>query len=387
MQKMESLFLEQLYTPGPISLPADVLLSGSRPMIHHRTDAFSAILENVVEKMKLVFGATGVVLPVHTTGRGAMEGALRNLLAPGEKILCVCNGYFGEMFAEIGRVAELTVSTIYDSWIEPIDLGQLDERLKNDPGIKAVTVVHSDTSNALINPIASIGEIVRAHNRFIVVDCISSLGVMPFQFDDWKVDVAVTASQKGLMAPAGLSFVAVSERAMTAVSEVEKRSFYIDFQKIKDFYETKRETPGSTPVSLIRSVEKSLELIFRETLEKRYQRHANLSKTIKRAVTALGLELFPAGDFVRTESLTAFSVPSGLNAAEIKKTAQARYHTLMGGGFGKYKGNTMRIAHMGMMTLGDAVRVIAVLEVVLFEMGYLSRIGRGLEAVNKKAMH
>lgn len=211
-----------LFTPGPVSVAPRVLSAASRPMIHHRTPEFHDILDDAIHKMKRLFGTAEDVLLVHTSGRGAMEGTLRNLFPPGDKILCICNGKFGQMFAEIAKVCDLKCRRLFEDWFQPVALSQLDAVLEIDPEIKGVTVVHSDTSTAGINPIGEIGDIVRRHGRMLVVDCISSLGVMEFKLDEWKVDAAITASQKGLMAPAGISFVAMNHRAWRQAATATK---------------------------------------------------------------------------------------------------------------------------------------------------------------------
>ena len=161
-----------LFTPGPVSISPRVLAAGSRPMIHHRTPEFHAILENVISKMKQLFGTKDDVLLVHSTGRGSMEGVLRNMFSPGERVLCLCNGKFGHMFADIAEACDLEVERMFTEWLSPVILEQIDHTLDQDPAIKGVTVIHSDTSTAVINPIAEIGKIVRRHDpdgRLLVV--------------------------------------------------------------------------------------------------------------------------------------------------------------------------------------------------------------------------
>lgn len=369
-----------LFTPGPVNVFPRVLSSGSRSMIHHRTPEFHDILENVITRMKCLFGTVEDVLLVHTTGRGAMEGTMRNLFSPGDKVLCVCNGKFGEMFAEISEICELKVQRVFKDWIEPIVLSQIDEALKKDPDIKGVTVVHNDTSTASINPISEIGALVRSHNRLFIVDCISSLGVMAFNCDEWKIDVAITASQKGLMAPAGISFVAINERAWREASKATRPGFYINFKNIKKYFDEKKETPGSTPVSLVTSVNESLNMIFEEGLENVYERHAFIARLIQNSLDAMGLSLLPARKDLRSHGITLFKTPEGIDPATIKKIARETYGIFIASGLGKLKKTALRIGHLGTPTIREALLVISVLEMTLFELGYLNRPGKGLEA-------
>ena len=369
-----------LFTPGPVSISSQVLAAGSRPMIHHRTPEFHIMLENVIGKMQQLFGTGDDVLLVHSTGRGAMEGALRNLFSPGEKILGICNGKFGHMFADIAEACDLEVQRIFTAWLSPVETAKIEETIKNDPTIKGVTVIHSDTSTALINPIAEIGNIVRRHDRLLIVDCISSLGAMEFKFDHWQVDAAITASQKGLMTPTGISFVAISQRGWSAVEKATKPGYYVNFKNIKTFYDEKRETPGSTPVSLVASVNESLEMLFEEGLPNVYRRHAVISHAIQSSVQALGLTLLPEGNLERSHSVTLVKSPDGIAPAVIKEMTREKYGILIASGLGDFKETAFRIGHLGMITTREALLVVAALELILFELGVVEKPGKGLEA-------
>lgn len=370
-----------LFTPGPVSISPRVLAAGSLPMIHHRTPEFHTILENVYDKMKQLFGTKDDVLLVHATGRGAMEGALRNLFSPGEKILCICNGRFGQMFVDIAKACGLITQLIFTEWLTPIVPEEIDTILGRDPDIKGVTVVHSDTSTAMVNPIADIGHIVRRHGRLLVVDCISTLGAMEFSLDEWKVDIAVTAAQKGLMSPTGISFVAINQRGWAAVKNTDNPGYYIDFKKIKTFYDEKRETPGSTPVSLVASVSTSLEMIFEEGLKKVYRRHAVVSRAIKSGVREMGLALLPEGNVDRSHSVTLVKSPDGVKPAEIKTLAKEKYGIMIASGLGELKETSFRIGHIGMVTIREALLVVSTLDLILYELDVVDKPGKGLEAL------
>ena len=371
-----------LFTPGPVSVSSRVLAAGSRPMIHHRTPEFHVILDNVIKKMKKLFGTAGDVLLVHSTGRGSMEGALRNLFSPGEKILSICNGKFGHMFADVAAACDLEVQRIFEEWLQPVNLKQIDDLLKDDPKIKGLTVVHSDTSTAVANPISKIGEIVRRHDRLLLVDCISSLGAMEFKLDEWKADVAITASQKGLMSPTGISFVAINNRGWIAVEKAAKPGYSVNFKNIKKFYDEKCETPGSTPVSLVVSVNESLEMIFEEGLKNVYQRHAVISQGIKSSLEAMGLALVPEGDVDRSHSVTLVKVPDGIKPATIREMAKDKYGILIAFGLGDLKETTLRVGHLGMITRREALLVISALELILLELNVVNKPGSGLEALH-----
>ena len=369
-----------LFTPGPVSISPRVLAAGSRPMIHHRTPEFRVILDNVIKKMKKLFGTADDVFLVHSTGRGSMEGVLRNLFSPGEKILSICNGKFGHMFADIADACDLKVQRLFEDWLQSVNLEQIDAALKNDPLIKGVTVIHSDTSTAVLNPVADIGSIVRQHDRLLIVDCISSLGAMEFKLDAWQVDAAITASQKGLMSPTGISFVAIGHRGWAALEKAAKPGYYVNFKNIKKFYDEKCETPGSTPVSLVVSVNESLEMIFEEGLENVYHRHTVISQAIKNSLQAMGLSLLPEGDVDRSHSVTVFKVPEGIKPATIREMAREKYGILMASGHSGLNESALRIGHLGLITTREALLIISALELIFFELGVVNKPGKGLEA-------
>ena len=375
-----------LFTPGPVSISPRVLAAGSRPMIHHRTPEFHVILENVIEKMKQLFGTKDDVLLVHATGRGAMGGALQNMFSPGEKVLCICNGKFGHMFADIADACELDVQRIFSEWLSPVSTEQIDLALRQDPAIKGVTVIHNDTSTAVINPIAEIGKIVRRHDRLLIVDCISSLGAMEFKLDDWQVDAAITASQKGLMAPTGISFVAVNHRGWAAVEKATKPGYYVNLKNIKKFYDEKHETPGSTPVSLVAAVNESLEMLFEEGLPNVYRRHQIISRAIQSSVQAMGLTLLPQGKADRSHTVTLVKAPEGVKPALIREMAREKYGILIAAGLGDFKESAIRIGHLGIITVREALLAVAALELIFFELGVIDKPGSGLEAFHNSLM-
>jgi aspartate aminotransferase-like enzyme len=369
-----------LFTPGPVSVSPRVLAAGGRPMIHHRTDEFHNILESVIQKLKTLFGTDQDVLLVHATGRGAMEGAIRNLFSPGERILCICNGKFGHMFADIAGVCELETRRIFEDWLAPVIPEQVEDIIRNDPSIKAVTMVHSDTSTAMENPIREIGEIVRKNDRLLIVDCVSSLGAMEFRLDDWEVDVAITASQKGLMSPTGISFVAINHRGWSAAEKAGKPGYYINFQNIRKFFEEKKETPGSTPVSLVASVNESLSAIFEEGLENVYKRHATVSRGIKNSVRAMGLTLLPEGDVKRSHAVTLIKTPNSVDPSRVKQMAKEKYGVSIASAQGELKDSAFRVGHLGMITEREALLLVSILELICFELGIVEKPGKGLEA-------
>jgi aspartate aminotransferase-like enzyme len=375
----------QLFTPGPVSVPHRVLAAGSTPMLHHRSDEFSAILESMVEKAKWLISTTGDVLPVHTTGRGAMEGSISNLFSPGDTILSITNGRFGEMFADIAEKYGLKVHRICSDWLVDLEYGQLEEAFIKYPEAKAVTVCQCDTATGILNDLKEIARIAKKYGRMTVADCISSAGCVPIEFDEWQLDVVITASQKGLMSPTGLSFVALSQAAWDSVDNAKISKYYIDFRDIqRNLHHKHVETPGSTPVSLVCGVSEALSIIYEEGKENTYKRHETIARAIRAGLTAMNLQLFPAGLKNRSASLTPFLAPEGLPPSTIRRELKSKYGIVIAEGIGKeFKEKVLRIGHMGNIYPKDAIMIISCLESVLYEQGVLKNLGEALGACSK----
>ena len=203
---------------------------------------------------------------------------------------------------------------------------------------------------------------------------------MPFSFDDLKVDVAVTASQKGLMSPAGISFAAVNQRAWAAVERTANPSFTVDLKRMKKFYDEKRETPGSTPVSLVASVNASLEMIFEEGLQNVYERHRVVSRAIRRGVQGMGLTLLPEGKVDRSHAVTLIKSPEGIKPTTVKTLAREKYGIMIASGLGELQDTSFRIGHIGMIGVREALLVVSALELILRELGVAEKPGSGLDA-------
>lgn len=372
----------QLFTPGPVNVPARILAAGARPILHHRTEEFSRILSSMIQKAQRLFGTGQDVLPVHTTGRGAMEGTITNLFAPGDEILSICNGRFGEMYAAIAECHGLSVRRICTDWLKPLELSAVSTALREHPGAKAITVSQCETATAVVNDIPAIAALTREHGKLLLVDSVSAAGCMPMEFDSWGVDAVVTASQKGLMSPTGLSLVVLSDRAWQAGERSRLGAYYVQFREIrKTLHGQRAETPGSTPVSLVCSVEEALTMIEEEGKANTYARHARVAAAIRAGVEAMGLRLFPPNFPNRSPSVTAFSVPSETNAPALRAVLKDEFGIVAGRGLGApYKDRVVRIGHMGYVFPRDALTIIGALEASLHRLRCLAAPGRGTAA-------
>ncbi len=379
-----------LYTPGPVCVPQRVLAAGSLPMIHHRTPAFHALYADCAQAMQWLLGTKQDILLTHTSGRGAMEACISNLLSPGDDIVCITNGNFGGMFAKIAKAYGLTPHSIWTDWAEPFAGEEaamaLAAAITANPKVKAVTICHSDTGNSVANDIRLAAKVAHDHGVLLIVDAVSSAGCAPIEFDAWGIDALATASQKGLMSPAGVAFVVLSDRAWKAAEESTLPRFFVNFIDIrKEFHKKPNapETPGSTPVSLVRSVTEALTMIREEGREEVFARHQRLSRAVREGLLGMGLELAPANLKRPSPSVTTFFIPQNASGAAIRAGLLEKFRIQIAGGLGQYKENTLRIGHMGYFYDTDALCVIGALEKTMHSLGIIKEIGLGVTACMK----
>jgi aspartate aminotransferase-like enzyme len=371
----------QLFMPGPVSVPPRILAAGARPMLHHRTPEAAKLIDGVVTKAKILLGTKQDVLLVHTTGRGAMEGTILNLLSPGDEIISVCNGKFGEMYAEIAQIHSVKVHRVCEDWLAPMRLDAVEVALKAYPATKAITVCHNETTTACTNDIRGLAALAHRYGVLIMVDCVSSAGCMPVEVDDWQLDVVVTASQKGLMCPPGLSLVVLSDAAWTAVDQAKGAKFYIQFRDIqKNLHGKRPETPGTTPMSLIASMDEALAMIIEEGKENCYARHDRIGRAIRAGLAAMDVALFPPAADNRSGALTAFKLPAETTAA-LRSELKSRFGLMVAGGLGKaYKDTVVRVGHMGHVYAKDALLIVAAIEASLHKLSVVKQVGPGVAA-------
>lgn len=371
-----------LLSPGPINIPDRVLMAMHHSSLHHRTPEFSCILKGLLKNMKEIFQTEEIVLPLHSTGRGALEATITNLFSSGDEIASICSGRFGEMYADIAEKFGLKVHRVCTDWEKDVDLEAVRSLLKKHPQIKALTVSHNETSTAVEHDIPSLAGLAHEFDTIIMVDTVSSLGGIEFRFDNWDVDVAIAASQKALMGPTGISFVVLNNRAWELYERSSLPKAYFDFSSIyKKVSAANPETPGSTPVTLVTAMEESTRMIIDEGLEIVWKRHCQTSASIKNALQEMGLELFPANIRTRSKTVTAFSVPETITSDSVKKIMEQLFGIVITGGLGPYKNKVIRLGHMGNFFTRDSLLLISSLEEALYLLGYSVGIGKGLTSL------
>lgn len=356
-----------LMTPGPTRVPDRVLRAGSLPMIHHRTPEFSRELATAVELLGPVFGTQHAPLPVHTTGRGALEAVVCNLFSPGDEIAICCNGKFGEMWSDFAESYGLVVHRWSTSWEHDASVEELSALLDRRRAVRAVAVAYGDTSTGVANDVSAIARVARAHRSLVLVDAVSSLGGMPFLFDEWDLDVAVTASQKCLMSSPGLAWVALSDRAWRAEASARLPRNYWNFADIRrSIAKPRPETPGTPPVQIVLQVAESLRMIHEEGLENVYARHEAMAQRTRAGTEALGLIAQCPLLERRSATLTAVALPAGVAPKPFRDKIKA-LGILTAAGLGPYDATGFRIGHMGDIRLADVERTLVAIASALRE--------------------
>ena len=369
-----------LLAPGPTPVPPEVLAAMARPIIHHRTPEYREIFAEVNEGLKYVFRTKKDVLTFAASGTGAMEASVANLLSPGDRVLVVEGGKFGERFREIGEAYGVEVVPIEVEWGKAVEPEVIRTKLKEEGDIKAVFTTLCETSTGVVNDVRAIGEIVKVEEAVLVVDAISGLGAVELRSDDWHVDVVVAGSQKGLMIPPGLAFVSVSEKAWKLARESKLPKYYFSFLKAKESLD-KTDHPFTPAISLVIALREALRKMKEEELDNILCRHARLARATRAAVVALGLKLFAPE--APSNAVTAVKVPEGIDGVALVKNMRQKYGVTIAGGQSQLKGKIFRIAHLGYADTFDLTVAISALEMALSELGYKVELGMGMKAAEE----
>ena len=360
-----------LRIPGPTPVPPKVLEACARPMINHRGPEFAAILDRATKRVKEVFLTQNDVFILTTSGTGVMETAVVNTLSPGDRVLAICGGAFGDRFANIAKTYGADVSRLDVEWGKAADPEDVRRALAADPAIKAVLIVHNETSTGVTNPLAEIAKVVREFDKLLLVDAISSLSAIPVRTDDWGLDFVVTASQKGWMVPPALGMVSVSPRAWEAHAQAKIPRYYMDITAAKDYLE-RGQTPWTPAVSVFYGLDLALEMMAQEGLENIFARHRRLGQFTRDGVKALGLQLF-ADERFASDTVTAVKVPEGVDGKALNRLCEDEYDLIIAGGQAKLAGKIFRIGHLGFVSEEDIKAALDVLAKALPRVGFSAR--------------
>jgi aspartate aminotransferase-like enzyme len=370
----------RLFTPGPTSVPEATLLELAKPVHHHRTGEFRTLFNEVQKLLQSVYQTKSTVYTITGSGTAAAEAGIVNVLAPGKKALVVTNGKFAERWSQVCTtygIEHKDVKVEYGDHVTPEQIGNELKASKYD----AVIIVHSETSTGTVCDLENIGKAVRASgDTLLIVDGITSIGAMPFKMDEWGVDVAITGSQKALMLPPGLAFVALSERAWAAVEANKgQKDFYLDLKKYRKSI-TDGDTPFTPANTLIEALRVSLKMVEAETLPGVWKRTHLTAEAFRQGVKALGFELFSKKP---ADSVTAVRYPAGITDKEFRGALKSKHNIHIAGGQGTMEGQIFRVNHMGYRDAYDALAVVAAIEHVLKSAGKPVTFGAGVGAAQK----
>ncbi len=364
----------RLMAPGPTPVPEKVLLKMADTIIHHRTPQFQAVLKDVNIKLKKLFQTKNPVFVFASSGTGAMEASVVNLVSRGDKVIVVKGGKFGERFAEISSAYGVEVVDCDVEWGKSVDPEVVSELLKENPDVKAVYSTLCETSTGVVNDIKAIAKVVSATDAVLVVDAISGLSADELKTDEWGVDVVVCGSQKGLMLPPGLAFLSLSRKAQKLVESSSLPKYYFDLKAALKAH-AKDDTPYTPAVSLIMGLNTVLDMLLEEGLDNVLKRHAKLANATREAVKAMGLELFSEKP---SNAVTAVKVPEGVDGGALAKKMRDEQGVTIAGGQAALKGKIFRLAHLGYMDEYDTIGALAGIEIVLSQLGFDVRLGKGV---------
>ncbi|MCX7963515.1 MAG: alanine--glyoxylate aminotransferase family protein [Candidatus Sumerlaea chitinivorans] len=364
-----------IFAPGPVSVPPQVLAATAKPIIHHRSADFDPLFQKVSEGLKYVFQTTNPVVIFASSGTGAMEAAIVSSASPGDRVLSLEAGKFGERWGEIAQAFGLNVERRACEWGKAVDPNVVADELKQHPETKAVYLELCETSTATLENVKAVAEVTRNTETLLIVDAVSGLAADELRMDEWGVDLVGAGSQKAMMLPPGLGFVAVSAKAREAIKKSTTPKFYFSLEKALKELE-KNTTPFTPAVSLLFGLEVALDMIREEGIENIWKRHARLAEASRRAVRAMNLELYSKNP---ANTCTAVLAPEGIEGGKIVKALKAKGITIAGGQ-GPLKGKIFRFATLGWYNDYDVLTIIAAIEEVLAELGHKFQPGAGVNA-------
>lgn len=372
------MFKKRLFTPGPTPVPENVMLRMAHPIIHHRNPEFKEIFAELNENLKYLFQTNQDVFTLTSSGTGAMEASVANVIGENEKAIFINGGKFGERWGHLIKTFGGIPIEIKKEWGNPPTVDEVIELIKKNPETKAVYLTHSETSSGTVTDVKEIARAVHEiSDALIVVDGITSVGAIELKMDEWDIDIVITGSQKGLMIPPGLAFIAVSERAWKKINQTENRVFYLSLKKAKKALES-GDTPWTPAITLVIGANEALRMIKQEGIENIWKRHAKLAEGIRIGVKALGLKLLSKNP---SNAITAVLMPEGIEFKKFNDALKYEFGITVAGGQEDYKGKLFRISHLGYYDELDMISMISALEFTLKKVGYKFEASSGVSAI------
>jgi serine---pyruvate transaminase len=366
----------RLYTPGPTPVPPDAVLAMAQPIDYHRGEAASAVFRRCADGMKTVVGTASDVAIITSSGSGAMEAAVVNLLSLGDKAIVVESGKFGERWGEIADAYGIEVVRVAVEWGASVDPAAIEREMRRHPDARAVFATLCETSTGALHDIRALATLTQATDTLLVVDAVSALGADEFYMDAWGVDAVVSCSQKGLMTPPGLAFLAMGSRAVAASKDAGLPRFYFDYAKYVQSL-SKDTTPYTPALSLLYGLDVAVGALLQEEMPAVFERHARMARATRAAARALGLSLFALSP---ANTLTSIRLPDHLDGKGLLTRLREAHGMIFAGGQAHLAGGIVRIAHLGWMDDYDALVAVASLERALVEMGAAAPSGAAVQA-------
>lgn len=372
-----------LLLPGPTPVPERVSRAMNRPMINHRGPEFKSILEYVVAGIKRVYRTKANLLIYPASGTGGLEAAVVNFISPGDKVLAISIGVFGDRFASIAKTFGAEVEKMDFAWGTGADPEKIKERLARDEKheIKAILITHNETSTGAFNDIKAIREAMGDHPALFMVDAVSGLAAIDLHMDEWQLDVVISGSQKAFMIPPGLSFLAFSERAYEVYQKNTNTRYYWDLAEGLN-YQQKGQTPFTPPISLYYGLHEALQMMIEEGLDQVISRHRAYRDMVRSSVKAMGLSLLTE-DRYASSAVTSVVAPENIGANAIRRAMQEEFNIILAGGQQSLDNVIFRIGHLGYVRELDLLSVLAALEITLVKFDYPLELGTGLKVAQK----
>jgi aspartate aminotransferase-like enzyme len=355
----------QLRIPGPTPCPDEVLKAIGRQMINHRGKAFVEMSTRIIPRLQECFQTKNDVLILTTSGTGGLESAVVNTLSPGDKVLGISIGVFGDRFAECAKVYGAEVIPLKYELGKAANPDDIRKALKDNPDIKAVMVTHNETSTGTTNPLKEIAKAIKEFDKLTLVDAVSSMSSIDLPVDAWGLDVVVSGSQKGWMVPPGLAFVSVSERGWKAHAESKMPKFYFDYARAKKFA-ADGQTPWTPAVSVYFGLDVALDMMLKEGLQNIFARHKRVADKARAWVKARGLRLVPEEKYA-SNTVTAVHVPDDIDESKFRTTLRTEYKVEIAGGQSTMKGKVFRIGHLGFINDKDMDEITAAMDQALLK--------------------
>jgi aspartate aminotransferase-like enzyme len=363
-----------LMTPGPTPVPPEVLAAMAQPVVHHRGPDFRVVYERCLGRLREVCRTNSDVLLLTASGTAAMESAVANLCSPGDRVLVVSAGYFGERWGAIARAYGCTVEELRYAWGEIPSADDLAARLDELGGAHVVYLTHSETSTGVVADVQALAAVAKEAGALVAVDAISSLGALPLETDAWGLDAVASGSQKALMTPPGLALVAVSDAALEASARATSPRFYVDWERTRKA-QGRLDAAFTPAVSLVAGLDVALGMLLERGLETAFAEHRRLGRACREGAKAMGLQLFSPDDD-GSAVVTAIRVPDGVDSGEIVLALRDRFGITIANGQGDLKGKIFRIGHIGYFDVFDITTALAAVELALVEAG--AEVERGV---------